>query len=74
MVESVASKKWQETVDIAIGRLEAQTGLALAGLSQMEITFQVRRWIKAKAQGELIEKPFEASRGQKTCGASHSEL
>ena len=53
MLESLASIKWQETVDIAVTRLEAQTGLALAGLSQFEISVQVREWMKAKAEGRL---------------------
>jgi hypothetical protein len=54
MAESLASIKWQETVDTAVTRLEAQTGLALAGLSQLEISLQVREWMKAKAQAKLI--------------------
>ena len=45
MGESLASITWQETVDTAVARLEAQTGLSLAGLSQMEIAFQVRQWM-----------------------------
>lgn len=49
MAESLVSITWQETVDKAIARLEAQTGLALEGLSQMEVSFQVREWMKAKA-------------------------
>ena len=54
MVESLASITWQETVDTAVARLEAHTGLALAGLSQSEISLQVREWTKAKAQEKLI--------------------
>ena len=53
MAESLASITWQETVDTAVTRLEAQTGLALVGLSQLEITVQVREWMKAKAEGRL---------------------
>ena len=53
MVESLASIKWQETVDTALTRLEAQTGLALAGLSTFEISVQVREWMKARAEGRL---------------------
>ena len=53
MVESLASVAWQETVDLAITRLEEKTGLALAGLSQFEISLQVREWMKAKSEGRL---------------------
>jgi hypothetical protein len=53
MGESMASIKWQETVDIAVTRLEEKTGLTLAGLSQLEITVQVREWMMAKAEGRL---------------------
>ena len=53
MVESLASITWQETVDTAIARLATQTGLPLAGLSQLEITFRVREWMKAKTEGRL---------------------
>ena len=53
MSESLASSTWQETVDKAVTRLEDKTGLALAGLSQPEISFQVREWMKAKAEGRL---------------------
>ena len=53
MTESLASITWQETVDTAVARLETQTGLALVGLSQLEITVQVREWMKAKAEGRL---------------------
>ena len=53
MPESLASIKWQETVDTAITRLEEKTGLALAGLSQLEISHQVREWMKAKSEGRL---------------------
>jgi len=53
MAESLASITWQETVDKAVTRLEAQTGLVLAGLSQLEISAQVREWMKAKAEGCL---------------------
>jgi hypothetical protein len=49
MVESLASIAWQETVDKAVTRLETQTGLVLSGLSQLEISVQVREWMKAKA-------------------------
>jgi hypothetical protein len=51
MGESLASITWQETVELAVARLEAQTGLALAGLSQLEISLQVREWMKAKSEG-----------------------
>jgi hypothetical protein len=51
MAESLASITWQETVDNAVTRLETQTGLALAGLSQFEISAQVREWMKKKAEG-----------------------
>jgi hypothetical protein len=54
MAESLASITWQETVDKAVARMETQTGLVLAGLSQLEITVQVREWMKAKAEGKLI--------------------
>jgi hypothetical protein len=54
MVESLASITWQETVNLAVTRLESQTGLALAGLSQLEISLQVREWMKAKAKAKLI--------------------
>jgi hypothetical protein len=57
MVESPTPITWQHTVDLAVSRLESQTGLALAGLSQMEISFQVREWMKEKAQA----KPVSAS-------------
>jgi hypothetical protein len=53
MVESLASITWQETVDIAVTRLETRTGLVLSGLSQLEITVQVRKWMKAKAEDRL---------------------
>jgi hypothetical protein len=53
MGESLASIKWQETVDIAVTRLEEKTGLTLVGLSQLEITVQVREWMMAKAEGRL---------------------
>ena len=53
MAESLASITWQETVDTAVARLEEKTGLNLAGLSQMEISVQVREWMKAKAEGRL---------------------
>jgi hypothetical protein len=53
MAESLASIKWQETVDKAVTRLEEKTGLALAGLSQLEITIEVRKWMKAKDDGRL---------------------
>lgn len=53
MAESLASITWQETVDLAVTRLEEKTGLALAGLSQLEISLQVREWMKAKAEGRL---------------------
>ena len=53
MAESLASITWQETVDNAVTRLETQTGLALTGLSQLEITVKVREWMKAKAEGRL---------------------
>jgi hypothetical protein len=49
MPESPASIKWQETVDRAVALLENKTGLLLSGLSQPEITEQVREWIKAKS-------------------------
>jgi len=54
MEESLASIKWQETVDMAVTRLEEKTGLSLTGLSQLEISLQVREWIKAKAEAKLI--------------------
>jgi hypothetical protein len=54
MAESLASITWQETVDKAVARMETQTGLVLSGLSQLEITVEVREWMKAKAQGKLI--------------------
>jgi hypothetical protein len=54
MVKSLASIAWQETVDLAVARLEAHTGLPLAGLNQLEINFQVREWMKAKDQAKLI--------------------
>lgn len=53
MAESLASIKWQETVDTAVTRLEEKTGLSLAGLSQLEISLQVREWMKSKAEGRL---------------------
>ena len=53
MAESLASITWQETVDLAVTRLEEKTGLTLAGLSQLEISFQVREWMKVKAEGRL---------------------
>jgi len=53
MVESLASITWQETVDKAVTRLEEKTGLALVGLSQLEISLQVRNWMKAKAECRL---------------------
>lgn len=52
MVESLASITWQETVDTAVTRLEEKTGLALSGLSQMEISLQVRAWMQAKSQSK----------------------
>ena len=51
MPELIASIIWQETVDTAITRLEEKTGLALAGLSQLENSLQVREWMKAKSEG-----------------------
>ena len=54
MVESLASITWQETVDTAVTRLETQTGLALGGLTQLEISLKVREWMKVKAQAKLI--------------------
>jgi hypothetical protein len=54
MAESLASIIWQETVDTAVTRLEEKTGLPLAGLSQSEISLQVREWMKAKDQAKLI--------------------
>ena len=53
MAESLASITWAETVNLAVTRLEEKTGLALAGLSQLEISIQVREWMKAKAEGRL---------------------
>ena len=53
MVESLASIKWQETVETAVTRLESQTGLALVGLSQLEISVRAREWMKAKAESRL---------------------
>ena len=53
MAESLASIEWQETVDTAVTRLETQTGLVLSGLSQLEISLQVREWMKAKDQAKL---------------------
>lgn len=53
MIESLASTTWQDTVDKAVTRLETQTGLVLSGLSQLEISVQVREWMKAKAEGQL---------------------
>ena len=53
MAESLASITWQETVDTAVTRLEEKTGLNLAGLSQLEISAQVREWMKAKSEGKL---------------------
>ena len=50
MDESLASITWQETVETAVTRLEEKTGLALAGLTPMEISLQVREWMKAKAE------------------------
>lgn len=52
MPESLASITWQETVETAVTRLEEKTGLALAGLSQMEISLQVRAWMEAKSQAK----------------------
>ena len=52
MLESLASITWQETVETAVTRLEEKTGLALAGLSQMEISLQVRAWMEAKSQAK----------------------
>ena len=57
MGESLASKAWQETVDTAVARLEAQTGLALAGLSNADIALQVRQWMLVKAQSKLNSSP-----------------
>ena len=57
MGESFGAETWQETVDTAVARLEAQTGLALAGLSQMEITFQVRAWMRVRGQAKLAASP-----------------
>ena len=54
MAESLASIKWQETVETAVTRLEEKTGLALAGLSQLEITLQVREWMKAKSKAQTV--------------------
>ena len=54
MAESLASIKWQETVETAVTRLEEKTGLTLAGLSQLEISLQVRAWMEAKKQGKPI--------------------
>lgn len=53
MAESLASIIWQETVDAAVSRLEEKTGLSLEGLSQLEISLQVREWMKAKAESRL---------------------
>jgi hypothetical protein len=53
MAESLASIIWQETVDKAVTRLEEKTGLVLSGLSQLEVSMQVREWMKAKAEGRL---------------------
>jgi hypothetical protein len=53
MTESLASITWQETVDLAVTRLEEKTGLSLSGLSQCEISIRVREWMKAKAEGRL---------------------
>ena len=53
MGESLNAGTWQETVDTAVARLEAQTGLALAGLRQMEITFRVREWMRVRDQAKL---------------------
>ena len=55
MAESLVSIKWQETVDLAVTRLEGKTGLALAGLSPAEINFHVRQWTAAKTQGKHID-------------------
>ena len=57
MGESLNAGTWQETVDTAVARLEAQTGLALAGLSQMEITFRVRAWMRVRDQAKLAAPP-----------------
>jgi hypothetical protein len=38
---------------MAVARLEAKTGLALAGKSQMEISLQVRAWMEARAHAKL---------------------
>ena len=54
MAVSLASIKWQETVETAVMRLEEKTGLTLAGLSQLEISLQVRAWMEAKKQGKPI--------------------
>ena len=54
MSESKSSEVWQQTVDMAVVRLETQTGLALAGHSQLEITLQVREWMKAKTEGKFL--------------------
>jgi hypothetical protein len=53
MPESLASITWQETVDTAITRLEVKTGLALTGLSQLEVSLQVPEWMKAKSEGRF---------------------
>jgi len=53
MSESLASITWKETVDKAVERMETQTGIVLAGLSHLEISAQVREWMKAKAEGRL---------------------
>lgn len=53
MAESLTSISWQDTVNSAVARLQEKTGLTLDGLSQVEISFQVREWIKAKAEGRL---------------------
>ena len=57
MGESLASKAWQETVDTAVARLEAQTGLALSGLSHADIALQVREWMLVKARSKLNSSP-----------------
>ena len=57
MTDSQMSEQWQDTVDLAVALLEKRTGLKLAGLSQSEITQQVREWLKAKGEAKSADRP-----------------
>lgn len=62
MTESLASITWNETVNLAVARLEEKTGLSLAGLSQGEISVQVREWMKARSEGRLGITLYDSTR------------